>query len=204
MKRLLLPLIAALALPTVVNAEIDKETAKFCLKATDFAGCVETFSKDSLPPMQENAAEEGLRTWTRDSGVIVRMRTSSVRATRPRGEYGRYISWIYFRTDDDATGGWQLGVQADCEDYTAKWKSGGMRKWTSVKSLEKFREKNRQPWKYYSAKEAKAVMDEFCPQMKRLVAEAKERDLLNPKPIKKSPPGINCDSPVYRNKPMCR
>ena len=38
MKRLLIPLLAALALPNAVNAEIDKETAEFCLKATDFAG----------------------------------------------------------------------------------------------------------------------------------------------------------------------
>ena len=45
MKRLLFPLIAALALPTAVNAEIDKETAKFCLKAADFAGCVETMQR---------------------------------------------------------------------------------------------------------------------------------------------------------------
>ena len=44
MKLFLLPLLAALALPTSVNAEIDKKTAEFCLKAADFAGCVETMS----------------------------------------------------------------------------------------------------------------------------------------------------------------
>ena len=61
--------------------------------------------------MQENAAEEGLLTWTRDSGVIVRMRTSSVRATRPKGEYGRYISWIFFRDQtimQRVAGSWEL------------------------------------------------------------------------------------------------
>ena len=46
LKRLLLPLLAALALPTAVNAEkIDQEIAEFCLKATDFAGCIKTMSK---------------------------------------------------------------------------------------------------------------------------------------------------------------
>ncbi len=208
MRRFLLPLLAALALPTAVNAEIDKETAEFCLKATDFAGCVETMSKDTLPPMQKNAAEEGLRTWTRDSGVIVRMRTSSVRATNPKGEYGRYLTWIYFRSNDYAEGGWQLSVDADCVDYTAKWKGGGMRSWKSLKSLEEFRKKNNAPWKYHSAKEAKTVMDEFCPQMNRLVLEAKERDRLNgiEEAKKKSSSGgikVNCDSPVWKNKPRC-
>ena len=53
MKRLLLPLLTAFVLPNAVYAKINKETAEFCLKATDFAGCVETMSKDSLPPMQK-------------------------------------------------------------------------------------------------------------------------------------------------------
>ena len=46
MKPLLLPLLAAISLPTAVNAEkIDQEIAEFCLKATDFAGCIKTMSK---------------------------------------------------------------------------------------------------------------------------------------------------------------
>ena len=44
-KRFLIPSLAAFALPAAVNAEIDKETAEFCLKATDFAGCVETMKR---------------------------------------------------------------------------------------------------------------------------------------------------------------
>ena len=66
MKQLLFPLLASLALPTAVNAEsywlvltlgdgghkgasalekIDQEIAEFCLKATDYAGCIKTMSK---------------------------------------------------------------------------------------------------------------------------------------------------------------
>ena len=54
MKRLLLPLLAAIALPTAVNAEIDKKTAEFCLKAADFAGCVKTMTTKStdIPSMR--------------------------------------------------------------------------------------------------------------------------------------------------------
>ena len=40
MKRLLLPLLAAIALPTAVNANVDPKVAEMCMKATDFQGCV--------------------------------------------------------------------------------------------------------------------------------------------------------------------
>ena len=90
MKRFLLPIFVAFALPNAVNAEIDKETAEFCLKATDFAGCVETM-KRGLDPMRKQDVEDGLRTWTRDTGVIVRMRVDTVEAINPkRSDYGRY------------------------------------------------------------------------------------------------------------------
>ena len=42
MKRLLLPLLAVLALPTAVNANVDAEVHKKCLEARDYAGCVNT------------------------------------------------------------------------------------------------------------------------------------------------------------------
>ena len=42
MKRLLLPLLAAIALPTAVHAEISDELHKKCLEARDYAGCVNT------------------------------------------------------------------------------------------------------------------------------------------------------------------
>ena len=42
MKRLLLPLLAALSLPTAVNAGISDELHKKCLEARDYAGYVNT------------------------------------------------------------------------------------------------------------------------------------------------------------------
>ena len=42
MRRFLLPLLAALALPTFVNAEVSDEMHKKCLEARDYAGCVTT------------------------------------------------------------------------------------------------------------------------------------------------------------------
>ena len=47
LKRLLLTLLAALSLPTSVNANIDAEVHKKCLEARDYAGCVNTNKKFS-------------------------------------------------------------------------------------------------------------------------------------------------------------
>ena len=47
MKRLLLPLLAALALPTSVNAGVDPEVRKACLPAADFEGCVRSYTKST-------------------------------------------------------------------------------------------------------------------------------------------------------------
>ena len=47
MKRLLLPLIAAISLPTAAKAEISEEIHKRCLDAKDYSGCVRTNQKIS-------------------------------------------------------------------------------------------------------------------------------------------------------------
>ena len=46
MKRLLLSLLAALALPASVNAELDPNIHKLCLPATDYAGCIKFQTKN--------------------------------------------------------------------------------------------------------------------------------------------------------------
>ena len=83
MKRLLLllPLLVATA-PS--SAAVDPKIAEFCMKATDFAGCVQTMT-GGLPPKQTKDVEDGLRTWTRDDGKIVRMRVDSVQALSKMG-----------------------------------------------------------------------------------------------------------------------
>ena len=50
MKLYLLPLFAALALPTAVNAEVDPKVHKMCLAATDYIGCVKAQSGQSMQP----------------------------------------------------------------------------------------------------------------------------------------------------------
>ena len=44
MKRLLLPLLAAIALPIAADANVDPNVAEMCMKVVDFKGCVETMS----------------------------------------------------------------------------------------------------------------------------------------------------------------
>ena len=53
MKRLLLPLLAALALPTAAQAEISDEIHKRCLDARDYSGCVRTNQSSSLKLKKE-------------------------------------------------------------------------------------------------------------------------------------------------------
>ena len=57
MKRLLLPLLAALALPTAVNAGISDELHKKCSDARDYAGCVNTNKK---LPLQKDKKISGI------------------------------------------------------------------------------------------------------------------------------------------------
>ena len=56
MKRLLLLLLAALAVPTAVNANVDPKVAEMCMKAVDFQGCVAAMTGN-----KPNEYEEGIR-----------------------------------------------------------------------------------------------------------------------------------------------
>ena len=119
--------------------------------------------------------DEGFRSWTREDGTIVRMRTESVVAMKSnQGEYGRYIKWIYGRSGEVLSNqiGTQKEIQGDCTEYTADW-SNDFSGWIDVKAPERYR---RDPNNYAPLREAKSVLDEFCPQMPRLATEAKARE----------------------------
>jgi hypothetical protein len=72
---------AAVLLGGPAMGQIDPKITETCIRAQDFAGCVQTLS-GGLPPKQQKDAEEGLRTWTRDDGTIIRMRKASLVALR--------------------------------------------------------------------------------------------------------------------------
>ena len=54
MKRLILPLLAALALPTAVEANVNRKVHKLCLPAADYFGCVKamTTKSNDIPSMR--------------------------------------------------------------------------------------------------------------------------------------------------------
>ena len=66
----------ALALPVSAEVVVSKD-AEFCMKAADFAGCVETMTR-GVSGKQKKDVEEVLRAWARDIGQIVRRRISTV------------------------------------------------------------------------------------------------------------------------------
>ena len=59
-------------------------------------------------------------------------------------------------------------AEADCQDYTANW-AGDKEGWVNLENPSK----KLKSWYLESTKEAKNILDEFCPQMDRLVKEAK-------------------------------
>jgi hypothetical protein len=85
---------AAVLLGGPAMAQVDPKITETCMRAQDFAGCVQTLS-GGLPPKQQKDAEEGLRTWTREDGTIIRMRKASVVALKNKDGYGRYLEYTY-------------------------------------------------------------------------------------------------------------
>ena len=148
-----------LSLPAPLLAEVDQKIIDQCMKAQDFAGCVQTLS-GGLPPKQQKDAEEGLRTWTRDDGTIIRFRPTSAVALKKDGVYGRYLEYQYGL--EHKTGNAMWGVQADCIEYTANWDKDD-KGWFKVKDPSMYLRPGENSMKYNSTKEAKAVLDEFCP-----------------------------------------
>jgi len=55
-KKIILPLLAFIALPTTIQANVDPKVAEICMKAADFKGCVESISgmkKNNSSPKSE-------------------------------------------------------------------------------------------------------------------------------------------------------
>ena len=96
MKRLLLPLIAALVLP--VQAGVDPEVRKACLKAVDFEGCVRAYSSPKSQnidqPQFDVLGKPIIKGWikheeaTKNSVWYIRPDVKSVQAD---GRFDRYI-----------------------------------------------------------------------------------------------------------------
>ena len=155
MKRLLLPLLATLALPTTVNAEVEvsEKIHNRCKDAKDYVGCVQIMTGE-----KSIGSGDGTREIVRKDKTIILFNPLAISAMEVRGEYGRYLKYEYLLIGE-ATRLWK--VKADCEEYTADWK-GDVGGWRDLKTSKK-----------PSSIEAKNILDEFCPQMSKIVEETK-------------------------------
>ena len=60
MKLLLLPLLAALALPNAVNANVDPKVHKLCLPAADYSGCIKEMSDVKNSGLNDKSKQKSL------------------------------------------------------------------------------------------------------------------------------------------------
>ena len=99
MKRLLLPLLAALAFPTAVNANVDPEVRKLCLPAADFEGCVRSYTQPREQVKVEKLDFLGkpiIPNWEMLEEIAnnrVIYIDKFVKKVKARGQFGRYISF---------------------------------------------------------------------------------------------------------------
>ena len=219
MKRLLLPLLAAIALPTAVNANVDPKVAEFCLKAADFAGCVKTMTTKSsdIPSMRLIQGKTELTGNSCPSGFAY-AGAGNCRSIERAG-FNEILTV-------DAIGLWRAG-HVDRPVWHTYYKLGYLTKAVSDPNCP-----DREPYLYTQ----KSCNDKPTPpslkEIKRILSlvgvrrENKARiwnnklenifgipnlasDAIN---YKKSPSKqssttgsvkINCDSPVWRDKPRC-
>ena len=84
MKRLLLPLLAALALPNAVNANVDPEVHNLCKDVSDYMGCVKANSK-----------KEGLNLFKKDNNKILNLTEEQKIKWCDYGDYNdRYMKQV--------------------------------------------------------------------------------------------------------------
>ena len=101
LRRFLLPLLAALAFPSAVNAEIDPKIRKACLPAADFEGCVRAYSKPKKKVKVKEfdfLGQPVIPNWFKREVVednLVLYTNKGVRKVKARGEFGRYIGYDY-------------------------------------------------------------------------------------------------------------
>ncbi len=98
MKGFLLSLLAALALPTAVYAEVTDEIHNRCKDVSDYMGCVKANSKSGFKffgNKKRKIDKNAKRKFTRDDGYNVVFDPKSVEAVKVRGNYGRYLKFNY-------------------------------------------------------------------------------------------------------------
>ena len=216
MKRFLLPLLAAISLPTTVNANVDPEVHKLCLPAADYLGCVKAMTTKStdIPSMRIIEGKTELSGNSCPSGFAY-------------GGGGICRSWrrniLSDEVNIDSYGLWKAG-QAELTQFRFSVFDDGRSKAVYDPSCP-----DKEPYLYTSNSCAEKPSPPTTKEIKRFLwwigGQRKARwdndferafgipnmasDALKrkEKPVKTNVTSgsvkINCDSPVWKNKPRC-
>lgn len=243
MKRLLLPLLAAIALPTAVNANVDPQVAEMCMKAVDFQGCVkamtgqsEVFSKENellneikkLPSRISNTSLRDLSGETRsfrdvlalsspeevgielyqnakklDSAIDILYETWRRKVDIDSSEYSYWLARKNLDTGialNTIFGGLTLDIRCDRPGFILV----GQDITSSVVLLinEIAKEIVSTGSSYTISQEKYKIPSrsgKFCPGDPRRPVKEKKKPAEKKKPVK-----INCNSAVWKNKPICK
>ena len=55
MKRLIIPFLSFIALPSAIQANIDPKVAEICMKASDFQGCLKSMAGFTKKKLENNS-----------------------------------------------------------------------------------------------------------------------------------------------------
>ena len=176
MKRLLLPLLAALALPTSVNAEVDPKVHKMCLAANDYLGCVKAQSGTSLQPRM-----------TIDQGV------SLVEGNACPNGFAYVGGGTCQRVECYGSGLFMtIGGSNDPRLKDKGWKKQCTRAYPLLRFATATTRAYNDP--KCPIHEPEIGWRNTCDQAAGPITKKEKKE---------SPAGINCDSAVWRNKPQC-
>ena len=181
MRKLLISLLAAISLPTAVNAEVDPKVAEMCMKAVDFQGCVNAMT----------GKKEGKR-------LIMDQGVSLSEGNACQAGYA-YIGGGTCQIVECYGSGLFLTIGGANDPILKKygWRDSCPRSYPLVT---------------YGDATTRAFNDPDCPSKEPGVgfnSTCHERDFslkeINKpkKEIKSGIVNINCDSPVWKNKPRC-
>ena len=253
MKRLLLPLLAAIALPTAVNANVDPKVAEMCMKAADFQGCVRAMTGENLVTNQKEELLNEIKILpSRISNTSLVEFSRATRSFRDKlalsspEEVGLelyqnakklelaldelyrvrdrevQVKSYYWRNPHLARYGWDgrtnyqqgqvlnsifggLTIDVRCFAYGFSGAKGFQDFPTKVSSLISIiaKEIANSGGSYSISKQNYKISandEKFCPDDPRKPKKVKKED----SPVeKKKPVKINCNSPVWKKKPIC-
>ena len=218
MKRLLLPLLAAIALPTAVNANVDPEVHKLCLPAADYLGCVKamTTKPADIPSLR---LIEGATELTGNSCPTGYAYAGAGQCRLVEWNIRNYVGVDHLGL---ASAGWIEVKGLFGELWAFKFTD-------SIKAVVDPSCPNKEPFKYTRSSCEERPKPPEIQIMKKWVRRIKTKDLprwdielerafgipnlaTDARNYKKPPSNpnvstgsikINCDSPVWKNKPRC-